>query len=500
MPQLCQSSADPFRRHGPHGLAAEVPRQRSGVDHRPDGDLALLVPAQGGRLQGGHAPAVPGVQDATLDACAASGERARVTSEREPGSVYQRKDGTWCARLRSASGKRGSVPLPGVDDEEQAKREAEHLARVLRERERAAALPSAVQGETVTAWAERWFAEREARGMPSVEADRPRWSKWVAPQIGKLAMVAVQKADIERLVEHLDARVAAGAISWKTALNAWTLVGKAFDDACNGKVRALRVRSDNPAKDVRGPDRGGHRQKTALFPDELLRLLRCASVDIDLRRAVAIGVYLGARLGELRALRWQDVDLEHGTVLLHEQVDRAGARRDTKTRRPRRVPIEPELLPLLRAMHLEVGGEGPVVRCRLPKDVPRFFRAALQKAGVDRPELFVDGKDRSRVAVRAHDWRGTFATWCAARGDSLMSIAARCGHTTLSTTQGYVAAGELLRPALRAGPGVFPPLPAEVLRLLDTPGHAVDMRRRKPAKSQVGRQGLETGPCVAVLP
>ena len=380
----------------------------------------------------------------------------------QSGDVYQTADG-WRGRVRTAEGKRVSIDLPGATDRESARRVRAKAVELLRARAQHTTPAPAAAGPTVEQWAEQWFAERERRGLSSVEADRPRWAKWIAPVLGHLPMAAVQKDDLERLVEHFDNQVTAGSVGWKTAWNAWALITKAFDDSCNGKVRALRVRTDNPAKDVRGPERGEQKAKAVLHPDELLRFLCCEGVDVELRRAVAIGVYLGARLGELRALRWQDVDLEHGTVLLHEQVDRKGTRRATKTKRTRRVPIEAHLMPLLRAMHREAGGEGAVIRCPLPKDMPRRFRAALARAGVTRPELFVNGKDRSRIAVRAHDWRGTFATWSAARGDSLMSIAARCGHTTLATTQGYVAAGELLGAALRAGPGVFPVLPPELL-------------------------------------
>lgn len=412
------------------------------------------------------------------------------------GNVYQRggEDGTWVGRIRTAAGKRVSVELPGATDRESAERVRLAAVGVLRSKSQhttrqGAAAPA---GPTVDTWAALWFADRARRGLSSVEADEPRWRKWIGPHLGHLGMVSVSKDDLERLVEHLDEQVLAGALGWKTAVNAWSLVSKAFDDASAGKVRSLRVRNDNPATGVRGPTRGSEKSKAVLFPDELVRFLRSPRVDLHLRRAVAVGVYLGARLGELRGLRWEDVDLEHGAILVHEQLDRKGQRRDTKTKRTRRVPIEPALLPLLRVLAEESGGVGPVVRYQLKKDTPRFFRAALKKAGVTREELHVAGRDRSRVSVRVHDLRSTFCTWAAARGDSLTSIAARAGHTTLSTTQGYIAIAQLLGSSLR---GVFPPLPAEVLGqspAVDTPGHAVDTGGANPAKSLVGRQGLES--------
>lgn len=221
------------------------------------------------------------------------------------GSVYQRTDGVWCARVRTKDGRRVSVELPGVKNLEIAKIEAREMARVLHARERAAAAPPAPRppGETVDEWIARWFADRERRGLSSVEADRPRWAKWIAPSIGALQMQEVRKEDVEALVERLDKAILDGAVAWKTITNAWTLVVKAFDDASRAKVRVMRVREDNPTTGVRGPERGGKRSKAVLFPSEALRYFRAANVPLGLRRAVALAIYTGMRSGELRLAR-----------------------------------------------------------------------------------------------------------------------------------------------------------------------------------------------------
>lgn len=403
---------------------------------------------------------------------------------RATGSVYRKGDGSWAARMRTHDGRRVSVDLPDCTDEAAARREAAALSRVARERRRAAvAAPSPPRaGASVGEWIGRWFDGREARGLQSVEADRPRWSKWVAPALGGLDMAAVSTVDIETLVERLDASIAAGDVSWKTIANVWTLVRCAFRDACRAKNRAMRVRTDDPTAGVRGPERGGRPAKSVLFPAEALRFFRCPDVPIDLRRAVAVGIYTGMRPGELRALTWAHVDMEQGTILVHEQVDRQGARRATKTKRTRRIPIEPHLMPLLAVMRAASGGTGPVLRYQLKKHTPRVLRAALRRAGVTRKELH-DTKSATLVAVRVHDTRGTFCTWAAARGDGVLRIAAVAGHESIQTTQVYVQAGELLRDALR---DAFPPLPDELLTRpgdVDTNGHGLDTGGANPAKS-----------------
>lgn len=66
------------------------------------------------------------------------------------GSVYQRTDGRWCARVRTADGRRVSVELPEATDLESAKREAVEVKRVLRGAERGTPAPKPA-GEAVRA-------------------------------------------------------------------------------------------------------------------------------------------------------------------------------------------------------------------------------------------------------------------------------------------------------------------------------------------------------------
>ncbi|WP_437671249.1 hypothetical protein [Sorangium sp. So ce131] len=54
------------------------------------------------------------------------------------------------------------------------------------------------------------------------------------------------------------------------------------------------------------------------------------------------------------------------------------------------------------------------------------FRAHLQLAGIDRPELFEDSDERQQV--RAHDTRSTFITAALANGRSETWVADRTGH------------------------------------------------------------------------
>jgi len=306
-------------------------------------------------------------------------------------------------------------------------------------------------------WFDAWEASRVAKGLTSTRDNRGHWREHIKPALGPKHVRDWTAEDMRALVAALDGKVRAGAIEWKTAVHVWTTVSKMAADAVTSKVDALRCRDTDPTTNVEGPDRGEEKSKPFLYPSEFLAFISCEAVPLRWRRAVALAVYLYPRDGELRILRWEDhdLDLDHGAIHIHRAWDRRvkGAT-STKSGRSRRFSVEAALLPLLRAMHAEAGGVGPVVDMPSERDMARGLRRWLLKAGVTRPELHTSS--RTTRAIRFHDLRATGLTWMAVRGDEPLKIMQRAGHTNFATTQLYVRTAE----AIREGFGeVFPPLP-----------------------------------------
>lgn len=345
----------------------------------------------------------------------------------------------------------------------------------------------AVGGESLAGWLDRWFADRDARGLQT-KADRGRIRSHVPELLLSRPIASVTKSDVEGLVEILDGKVRDGVIKWKSAMNAWAVVSKAFDDAANAKTRALRVLASNPAAGVRGPDRGARTAKQYLYPSELLAVVSHPDVPIAWARNIALGAYLYMRPGELEALEWEDVDLDRGIVHVHRAIDREhGGTKPTKTDTPRRFAVEPVLLPLLVAMHKETGGKGRVTSFPSETNYARAFRTLLGRAGVDRAELHEPTP--TRKAITFYDLRATGVTWRIIRGDDPMKVMSAAGHRDFHTTQGYIREAE----ALREGFGdVFPPLPARLLaESSQIPSHRAQVRGIK-----VPKEGLEPShPC-----
>jgi len=103
-------------------------------------------------------------------------------------------------------------------------------------------------------------------------------------------------------------------------------------------------------------------------------------------------------------------------------------------------------MPLLRAMHAEANGVGPVITMRQRKWWAADLRKHLEAARIDCAALFRN--DATCKRLRFHDLRGTGLTWMAIRGDDAPKIQQRAGHTSFEMTQKYIRTGEAVGEAI----------------------------------------------------
>jgi integrase len=166
-----------------------------------------------------------------------------------------------------------------------------------------------------------------------------------------------------------------------------------------------------------------------LSPDEVRRLVAAAASGQD-RALFTTAAFTGLRMGELRALRWADVDLDKR--LLH--VRRGVARKDlgdTKSHKVRSVPLIDQVAEELRSQRRRVALSdpealvfpGPSGSFFDDSALRRRFYSALQRAGLNR--------------LRFHDLRHTFGT-LAVQVFPLSDVKAYMGHADIQTTMIYV--------------------------------------------------------------
>ncbi|MGC4088435.1 MAG: hypothetical protein QM756_11165 [Polyangiaceae bacterium] len=115
------------------------------------------------------------------------------------------------------------------------------------------------------AWLALWLVERKKRGYTSTPENASHYREHIEPAIGPKHVRDWTADDLRLLTRVLDAKVQACELSWKTAANVWGTATKICKDASTSKQEALRVRTDNPAQGVLGPDRSARTVKQYLY-------------------------------------------------------------------------------------------------------------------------------------------------------------------------------------------------------------------------------------------
>jgi integrase len=281
-------------------------------------------------------------------------------------------------------------------------------------------------------------------------------------------MRGVTREHLRGFVAKLDAMVDEGKLSGSTANNIWRTCTCALGDAVTSKVQSVAVLEANPALNIEPPKDGDMKEKQFLYPDEYLKLVACAEVPLFYARLYTFAIYTGLRQGEVLGCEWRDVDLTHGTIHVHHQVDYVrgeGKDKPTKTRRSRRIKVEDHVRPMLEAMREESGGKGRVFPDPPPVTgeygLANVIRRHVELAGADadRPELTKPADETQRALV-FHDTRATHSVWRLKRnwpGDAPSDVKEDCGWGSIGTLDVYS------RLARHMTGEPFPPLPARLV-------------------------------------
>jgi integrase len=202
----------------------------------------------------------------------------------------------------------------------------------------------------------------------------------------------------------------------------------------------------NVAKDAESP-RVEDSVPFAMTP-EMARAIAAACGDYsdELRRAVVFGISTGVRWGEQQALRWSDVDLDGGYLVVQHSMTRTYSAEGGNVLSPvktprsrRRVELGPSAIDLLkteRANQTEAVGPIPGLVFRDSKgndrrNDPRHLQTALKRAGLlVRPDT---GKPLTWDAC----CREGHASLLLQQGWNLKAVADRLGNTPAILAKHY---------------------------------------------------------------
>jgi integrase len=248
-----------------------------------------------------------------------------------------------------------------------------------------------------------------------------------------LGHVPVQKLTAAAVQAFYAERLAAGVSAWAVAA-----CHQRLKQALTMAVR-LGIVAGNVCAMVR-PPRVRHREMTTWDADQARRFLAVASTGSAYGPIWMVALATGMRRGELLGLRWQDVDLERGTVHVRQSVGRVRGKMvlsQPKSRAGKRViPLQAAVVAALRD-HKVRQNERRLVLGAAWEDHDLVFAAAsgrpINPSNLRR-DFMTLAKRAGVPVIRIHDQRHTYATLGLSTGASLKALSESMGHAQTSIT------------------------------------------------------------------
>ncbi|MFC1967418.1 tyrosine-type recombinase/integrase [Chloroflexota bacterium] len=259
----------------------------------------------------------------------------------------------------------------------------------------------------------------------------------LVPALGAIRLVELQPQHIQRYYAKALSEGRAdgtGGLSARSVVYHHRILSKALDYAVKMNMVVRNVLS------VVDPPRVARTQMATLNAEEVVKFLDAAK-DTDYFVMFATLLYTGLRRGELLALKWRNLDLDKGSLIVTETAYKLGngqyVIKEPKTAHSRRtVSLSPALIALLK----EYRADQELLRIQLglgltdndfvfirhdgspinPNAVTLAFKRVLKKAGLKN--------------IRLHDLRHTHATLMLKAGEHPKIVSERLGHSNIGIT------------------------------------------------------------------
>ena len=363
---------------------------------------------------------------------------------RKASKVIRNRGGYWQVKVYA-----GLDPLTGKQrfeyDRAKTKREAGRVEAALKTKV-AEGRSRGTAARTVADLVERWYEWRQGVreiSPTTLEGYRRQIDQRIIPALGR---IPVRRLDVETLdgfYAELRRRGEAGG----EPLSASTV--RAVHTVLSGSLRqavAWGWIPHNPARLATPPS--VQRSDVAPPPVEQVAGLLATALERNPRLGLflRLAVVLGARRGELCALRWHHVDLDQGEVLLERGVVYVSRQplidKPTKTRSKRRLALDTSTVELLRAHRERSEQVAQELGFTLPASAYVFSRepdGSRPLAPTLVSHQFAALARSVGVRCRLHDLRHLMVTYLISHGVDWRTAAGRAGHAGPHMTLGTYA-------------------------------------------------------------
>ena len=356
------------------------------------------------------------------------------------GTVTQRADGRWMARLSVGRDASGKLVRKAVYASTQA--EAIEKLRSLQQQLKRAP-KSVISKGTLGEYLRGWLSDIELnRAAKTHQFYRHQVESQIIPFIGGVKM-AVLDADVLNKWQTQLARAKAGAgrSNRKHGIDHIRATAiRTLSIALNRAVK-MRLLSHNPVDALTRP----RIRRKKVQPLEVIDVQRVcqAAAGFRLGQAVEIAIHCGLRRGEVFGLRWVDVNLREGILTVRHAMQEVGGSKQLKAPKTdagrRVIPLTSGATDALKRRLAEAVEEGLAPgECDLvfPDTTGGFQGQSNFDKRVWRPI-----RDRAGLPAgfRFHDLRHGFASLSLAAGIDLKVLQQLMGHESYTLTAGTYA-------------------------------------------------------------
>lgn len=346
------------------------------------------------------------------------------------GSLRKRSDGRWEGRYVDPTGKQRSVygKTKPACKEKLRRAQAEILTGTYME-------PAQI---TMEEWMGLWLSEQEGRIRTTTWRHYEGMIRlYLTPHIGRHRLDKLTPLHIQALFRTLGDQLAPTSVVTVRRLLATIL---------NAAVRLDLLRS-NPLHKLLPPRRPPEEPLTLVDRKDIPAFVAAAR-ETKYATAALLLLQTGIRSGELRGLRWSDVDLDAGTMTIRQQItwDGGVTVQPPKSGKVRRIVMMEETVALLRRHKSEQAAARLAAGGWKDDDLTRdlVFRRKDGRAlsiGALRAPVMRIGAAIGIPELRPHDLRHSYAVAALRSGIDVKTVQNNLGHAraamTLDVYAGY---------------------------------------------------------------
>jgi integrase len=252
-------------------------------------------------------------------------------------------------------------------------------------------------------------------GERSYKREEQLFRLWINPTIGDLALGKITVMELNEIKENM----AKAGRSPRTIRYALAVIRQVFNYA----KFSMTYAGPSPIENVKFPQADNKRRRFLTHEEAKSLLKEIKSRSHQLYEISLISLETGARADEIFSLKWRDVDIHLGQLILW----------DTKNKNTRTGYMTKAIKELFQRKTrgektdfvFVARGGGKI------KDTSNAFDKAVNELGLN------DGVADRRMKVVFHTLRHTYASWLVQSGENLYTVKELMGHSTLAMTERY---------------------------------------------------------------